>query len=116
MLSHDLNATEGDAGADDENETANKKSYKYITTLPLFSLTEEKIAELQKKYDEKEGELELYKNTPAAMIWLKELEELSAAYKIWYANGLKELDELDKITTKKTKKTKRKTSTKKSAK
>jgi DNA topoisomerase-2 len=85
-----------------EDEEGNKgqlgdydKSYSYITNLPLFSLTEEKLAKLEKEFEEKTVEYESYIKTPIKTIWLKELDVLQSAYVKWLAevdeeeNGIK---------------------------
>lgn len=63
----------------DESE----KSYNYLTTMALFSLTEEKIEELQKEYEEKKAEYEYYESKTEKEIWLEELEEFIEAYDVW---------------------------------
>lgn len=75
---------EGNAKSKIKNEY--KKSYKYITSLPLFSLTVEKLEQLEKEYDEKKVTYETYLNTPAKNIWLNELNELQVAYGNWLQN------------------------------
>lgn len=56
------------------------KSYNYITDIKLFDLTEEKLKELNDKYEAKLKELEEYKKTRSIEIWKKELIELREAY------------------------------------
>jgi DNA topoisomerase-2 len=58
----------------------NNESYDYITTLPLFSLTEEKVQELQNKLDNKILELEKIKSTTEIEQWKHELQELEIKY------------------------------------
>lgn len=60
-----------------------KASYDYLTNLPLFSLTQEKIDELNKEYQEKADELELYSNTSIQDLWLGELDLFENQYKKW---------------------------------
>jgi hypothetical protein len=76
-LSTNINAADAD------------KSYDYLTSMLLFSLTDEKIDEHKKEMEEKQHELELYRNTPIATIWKSELNEFLSAYKVW----LKELQD-----------------------
>ena len=58
----------------------NSRSYEYITGLALFSLTEEKILELQEKLDNKQHELENIKMTSEEEQWKNELKELEIKY------------------------------------
>lgn len=65
------------------------KSYDYLTSMMLFSLTYEKIADHEKEMQEKQKELDIYKSTSIATIWKSELDEFMIAYKVW----LKELED-----------------------
>merc|ERR1711916_395187 len=58
----------------DINASESSKSYNYITLMPLFSLTKEKIDELNKEYDDKKMELEDLENKEAKEIWKDELK------------------------------------------
>jgi DNA topoisomerase-2 len=80
-LSTNINATDAD------------KSYDYLTSMLLFSLTDEKIDEHKKEMEEKQQELDLYRNTPIATIWKSELNEFLSAYKVW----LKELEDEESV-------------------
>ena len=71
-----------------------KPSYDYITGLPLFSLTQEKIDELNKEFNEKSEELELYRNTTIQDLWINELNIFETQYKKWIET-LEELAEQD---------------------
>ncbi len=71
-----------------------KPSYDYLTNLPLFSLTQDKIDEFNKEFNEKSEELELYTNTTIQELWISELDTLSLAYKKWI-NLIEEAQELD---------------------
>jgi DNA topoisomerase-2 len=59
------------------------ESYNYITDIPLFNLTEEKIEELESKYNTKEEELRIVKITTEIDKWSDELDEFTEAYKKW---------------------------------
>ncbi len=61
-----------------------KPSYDYLVGMPMWSLTQEKIDELEANFNEKETELNKYKNTTTKTLWLGELEELENAYAKWY--------------------------------
>jgi hypothetical protein len=51
--------------------------------MPLFSLTEERITELQTKLDEKEQELKIVEETSETDQWKTELNEVLEIYKSW---------------------------------
>jgi len=76
-----------DNNEDEENivkeDRKYKKSYKYLTDMLIFAQTEEKIAELENQFENKEAELLLYKKTPIEEIWKREIEEFLEAYHIW---------------------------------
>jgi DNA topoisomerase-2 len=83
-----------------------KSSYDYLTNLPLFSLTQEKIDELNKDYQEKYDELEVYRNTSIQDLWISELELFEYNYNKWFDSfeELKNDDDKDKSKTKKSNK------------
>ncbi len=101
--------------------TDDEKSYDYITSIPLFHLTLEKIEELNDRLKEKEEELDYVKKTTPIEFWKKELKEFEDAYKQWYkaktdefndsVNGNIKITKLNKKTSLKKKK-KKKTSEK----
>jgi DNA topoisomerase-2 len=64
----------------------NKKNYDYITNLPLFSLTLEKIEEFNKDYNDKLTELTMYKNTTIQQLWINEIDNLEKVYIKWLSN------------------------------
>jgi len=64
-------------------------SYQYLTDLPLWCLTFEKIEELKKELEDTRRVLEEYKNLTINEIWLSELDEFLEAYDKW----LKEWEE-----------------------
>jgi len=68
------------------------KSYDYITNIPLFHLTLEKIEELNNKLKEKQEELAYVKNTPSIDVWRTELKELLALYTNWYKEKSEEFE------------------------
>ncbi|VVU95118.1 DNA gyrase/topoisomerase IV, subunit A [seawater metagenome] len=97
QLSKDLNAEES------------SKSYNYITLMQLFSLTKEKIDELNKEFEEKNNELDDLENKEAKDIWKDELKELSTSYKRWYkANNEEYLQEIESMNADKNTKSKKK--------
>ena len=58
-------------------------SYDYLLSLPLTSLTTEKINDFNTEYNEKEKELEIYKNSTIYNLWLEELDEFEKIYSKW---------------------------------
>jgi DNA topoisomerase II len=104
----------------DLNEKSNK-SYNYITSMQLFSLTKEKIDELNEEYKNKKEEMEALEELLPKDIWKTELKEFITAYKKWYKQNyeeyLKEIDDLSNSFKKNSKsKKKKKTKTKKKTK
>ncbi len=59
------------------------RSYDYITSIQLFSITPEEMEKLLAQEKEKTDQLERYRSTSLEEIWLSELEELEEAYKKW---------------------------------
>ena len=77
-----------------ELSTSNEnKSFDYITNIPLFNLTLEKIEELNNKLKEKEQELNYVKITPPVDVWRLELKELLKEYEAWYSNKVNEFND-----------------------
>ena len=74
---------EDDDENENDNDTDDKKSYDYLSKMALWSLTEEKIEELDQYYNDKKDELEQYKNLTVENMWKLELTELSTAYDKW---------------------------------
>ena len=69
------------------------KSYDYITNIPLFNLTLEKIDELNERLKEKEQELDYVKTTTPIEFWKKELKEFETLYKQWYKEKTEEFND-----------------------
>ena len=70
-----------------------EKSYDYITSIPLFHLTLEKIEELNDRLKEKEEELAYVKKTTPIEFWKKELKEFEDIYKQWYKAKTEEFND-----------------------
>ena len=84
----------------------NNPSYDYLTTLPLWCLTQEKIDDMIEEYNKKKDELQTYKNTSLENLWLTELEKLEEVYTKWYNNYLETITpETEKTKKKKNKPT-----------
>lgn len=71
------------AETDDVETNTSGKSYEYITSLPLFSLTQEKIDELQDKLNTKIQELAKVETTSCIDQWRIELNEFLVKYDEW---------------------------------
>ena len=54
--------------------------FKYLTKLPLDSVTEENVERLNKEHADKVGELDYVKTTSTCEMWLKELDVLEKEY------------------------------------
>ena len=76
------------------------KSYDYLTSMYLFSLTQEKIDELQTKLQNKEEELAYVNSQTEINIWKTELNELLIQYNLWINTSI---DTSNKIKPKKKK-------------
>ncbi len=59
----------------------NTPSYDYLTNLPLWSLTFEKIEEMNKEYTNKNNQLDVYTNTSIQQLWMDELELFEESYR-----------------------------------
>ena len=76
----------------------NKSSYDYLTTIPLFSLTLEKIDELGNDFNSKTQELESYRNLSIQDMWIYELDTFEILYNKWIINRFNENLNDSKIT------------------
>ena len=74
----------------DEKDSASK--YNYLLSMPLWSLTKEKIDAMLKKKDEKLTELETVKNTTIEQMWLNDLEVFEDKYDQIREQEQKEVD------------------------
>jgi DNA topoisomerase-2 len=59
---------------------APKGSYDYLTTLPLWCLTQEKIDDMNKEYNEKKHELDTYTSTSIEELWSTEITKIEDIY------------------------------------
>ena len=87
--------------------TEEEKSYRYLTDMTLFSLTIEKIDELNEEYNNKKKEFDDYNSTTEVDLWKRELEEFSSTYKQWLVDRDEDENDDDNINTKKGKKSKK---------
>ncbi len=70
-----------------------KPSYDYLVGMPMWTLTQEKIDELESNYNEKKQELDTYKNKTIESLWLEELNILETSYLKWYDDKINVLCE-----------------------
>ncbi|AYV75735.1 MAG: DNA gyrase/topoisomerase IV [Terrestrivirus sp.] len=87
-----LNVNNLDQNSDDDTT---KVSYEYLTNMSLFSLTEEKIAELTNECEKKQKEYDIYVNKTAQQLWKEELNEFLVNYEI-YLDELADLEDQEK--------------------
>ena len=52
--------------------------YDYLLRMPFYSLTKEKVEELNKQYSKKKQEFDILNNKSPTQLWLDDLENLSA--------------------------------------
>ena len=62
------------------NKIDNDEEYKYLTKMPMDSVTEENVDKLLKDKGDKESELEIIKNTTVHKMWKSELDHLKELY------------------------------------
>jgi DNA topoisomerase-2 len=88
-------------------------TYSYLTDLPLWTLTFEKIEELKKELEDTRKVLDEYKKLTVNDIWLNELDEFLEAYEKWLKEWEEEKERENSFEKKKTKSTKKSVSKKK---
>jgi DNA topoisomerase-2 len=69
--------------------------YKYLTKMPMDSVTEENVAKLNKEHEHKKDDLENVKNTTKYQMWLNELEILKGEYLEYKENRERLMNGLD---------------------
>jgi DNA topoisomerase-2 len=69
--------------------------YKYLTRMPMDSVTEENVDKLNKEYENKKCELENVKNTTKHQMWLSELDVLKDEYLQYKENRERLMSGLD---------------------
>lgn len=83
--------------ANDHRTAEVDRTYRYLTDMSLLTLTNEKIAELERSMEKCKALYDEYLNTSIKKIWLKELDEFLIAYKTWCEWWNSEIDELDQV-------------------
>jgi len=69
--------------------------YKYLTKMPMDSVTEENVDKLNKEHENKDYELENLKNTSKSQMWLSELDLLKEEYLEYKENRERLMNGLD---------------------
>ncbi len=102
----------GKIGNEEEKEEENEKddkSYNYITRLPIWSLTSEKLEKLKEELDEKTNKYNDYSSKSSKDLWVGELDAFKTAYVAWLKEREKQMIESEKkIKSSQEKKTKKK--------
>ena len=70
-----------------------KPSYDYLVGMPMWSLTQEKIDELESDYNDKKNELDIYKNKTVQELWFEELDNFENLYLKWQSNKMASISE-----------------------
>lgn len=71
----------------------NDKNYSYLTSMEIWSLTKEKIIDLNKQFDKSKEEYEAYLKTPVEEIWRKEILVFLEKYEKWLSDIDEEMDD-----------------------
>jgi DNA topoisomerase-2 len=72
-----------------------ESEYKYLTRMPMDSVTEENVDKLNNEHENKKAELESVKNTTKYQMWLSELEILKEEYLEYKENRERLMNGLD---------------------
>ncbi|KAG2389063.1 hypothetical protein C9374_014463 [Naegleria lovaniensis] len=94
----DKKISTGDVADEDENEEDGSENdaltdgYNYLLSMPLWSLTAEKVKKLEKEKADKEQEVENLENTKVEDIWLRELDEFLEQLDKFESKELKEYE------------------------
>lgn len=75
------------------NVSEDKKTYDYLLTMHMISLTKEKIAELNRLRDIKKAELDDYKAISEKDLWRRELKEFLTSYEKWLLEKQERLED-----------------------
>jgi DNA topoisomerase-2 len=81
---------------DDNSDNAQVSGdFKYLTRMPMDSVTEENVNKLNKEHESKQSELLSVKNTTIHKMWLNELELLKEQYLEYKENRERLMSGLD---------------------
>ena len=72
-----------------------ESEYKYLTRMPMDSVTEENVEKLNNEHEHKKAELESVKKTTKYQMWLTELELLKEEYLEYKENRERLMNGLD---------------------
>jgi DNA topoisomerase-2 len=64
----------------DYNVVEEDMDFKYLTKMPMDSVTSENVIKLNREFQTKQGELEVLKITSDRQMWIQELSALTSAY------------------------------------
>ena len=64
----------------DYNVVEEDMDFKYLTKMPMDSVTSENVLKLNREFQTKQGELEVLKITSDRQMWIQELSALTSAY------------------------------------
>jgi len=78
--------------------------YKYLTKMPMDSVTEENVAKLQKEHRKKVKELDIIQKTSPEEMWLTELTTLEEEYLLFKEEKERMHDTMPTVPKKKAKK------------
>ena len=77
-----------DKNSDDEEASSNFGGYRYLLGMPLYTLTHEKIVELQNEFANIKGKFTELKGKTAEDIYRQDLDEFRAAYDIFHRQDI----------------------------
>ena len=73
----DEDGGDGDGGAEaglNESSDEYEKGYDYLLGMPLWSLTLERVAALQRQHEQKVVEIKALENTQASALWVRDID------------------------------------------
>jgi len=63
-----------------EDDETHQGSFEYLLSMPIYSLTKERVEDLQKKISEKQSEIAELEKLTVEDIWLRELDRFEESY------------------------------------
>merc|ERR1712071_751181 len=75
-----------------DNDGENKSDYSYLLSMPMWSLTKERIDKLEAEVLKRQKELKKVKNTTVEQFWLTDLEEFEVELKKLVEEEKKDID------------------------
>merc|ERR1712170_71162 len=77
---------------DSEGGSEARSDYSYLLSMPMWSLTKERIEKLEAEVLKRQKELKKVKNTTAEQFWLKDIEDFEVEWKKILEDEQKEID------------------------